>query len=140
LKDALPGLLESICDAAPKLKWLRLMYAYPGAVSDRLIEVMAARPQILHYVDIPLQHGHPDVLKRMRRPANVDWVYRTLAKLRAAMPDLAIRTTFIGLSARPTPSSTRLQICYRSRLTASALHLALSRDAFADLPDPVRTG
>ena len=95
LKDALPDLLESICDAAPELKWLRLMYAYPGAVSDRLIEVMAARPQVLHYVDIPLQHGHPDVLKRMRRPANVDWVYRTLAKLRAAMPDLAIRTTFI---------------------------------------------
>jgi ribosomal protein S12 methylthiotransferase len=71
------------------------MYAYPGAVSDRLIEVMAKRPQIAHYVDMPLQHGHPDVLKRMRRPANVDWVYRTLEKLRAAMPDLAIRTTFI---------------------------------------------
>jgi anaerobic magnesium-protoporphyrin IX monomethyl ester cyclase len=49
----------------------------------------------LHYMDIPLQHGHPNVLKRMRRPANVDWVYRTLEKLRAAMPDLAIRTTFI---------------------------------------------
>jgi ribosomal protein S12 methylthiotransferase len=95
LKDALPNLLESICDAAPELKWVRLMYAYPGAVSDRLIEVMATRPQVLHYVDLPLQHGHPDVLKRMRRPANVDWVYRTLGKLRAAMPDLAIRTTFI---------------------------------------------
>jgi ribosomal protein S12 methylthiotransferase len=95
LKDALPNLLESICDAAPELKWVRLMYAYPGAISDRLIEVMATRPQVLHYVDLPLQHGHPDVLKRMRRPANVDWVYRTLEKLRAAMPDLAIRTTFI---------------------------------------------
>jgi ribosomal protein S12 methylthiotransferase len=95
LKDALPNLLESICDAAPELKWLRLMYAYPGAVSDRLIEVMARHPQIVHYLDIPLQHGHPDVLKRMRRPANVDWVYRTLGKLRAAMPDIAIRTTFI---------------------------------------------
>jgi ribosomal protein S12 methylthiotransferase len=95
LKDALPGLLESICDAAPELKWVRLMYAYPGAVSDRLIEVMASRSQIVHYLDIPLQHGHPDVLKRMRRPANVEWVYRTLAKLRAAMPDIAIRTTFI---------------------------------------------
>ena len=94
-KDALPKLLESICDAAPELKWVRLMYAYPGAVSDRLIEVMATRPQIVHYVDIPLQHGHPDVLKRMRRPANVEWVYRTLEKLRAAMPDIAIRTTFI---------------------------------------------
>jgi ribosomal protein S12 methylthiotransferase len=95
LKDALPNLLESICDAAPDLRWLRLMYAYPGAVSNRLIKVMATRSQIVHYVDIPLQHSHPDVLKRMRRPANVDWVYRTLAKLRAAMPDIAIRTTFI---------------------------------------------
>jgi ribosomal protein S12 methylthiotransferase len=95
LKDGLPTLLESICDSAPELKWIRLMYQYPGAVSDRLIEVMAARPQIVHYVDIPLQHGHPEVLKRMRRPANIDWVYRTFEKIRAAMPDVAIRTTFI---------------------------------------------
>ena len=95
LKDGLPNLLESICDAAPDLKWLRLMYQYPGAMTDRLIEVMAARPQIVHYVDIPLQHGHPEVLKRMRRPANIDWVYRTLEKVRVAMPDVAIRTTFI---------------------------------------------
>ncbi|HZY43340.1 MAG TPA: 30S ribosomal protein S12 methylthiotransferase RimO [Anaerolineae bacterium] len=95
MKDGLPNLLESICEAAPGLKWIRLMYAYPGAVSDRLIEVMATRPQIVHYLDIPLQHGHPDVLQRMRRPANIDWVYRTLEKVRTAMPDVAIRTTFI---------------------------------------------
>lgn len=95
LRDGLPHLLDSICDAAPELKWIRLMYAYPGAMSDRLIEVMATRPQIVHYVDIPLQHGHPEVLKRMRRPANIDWVYRTLEKIRTAMPDVAIRTTFI---------------------------------------------
>ena len=95
LKDGLPNLLESVCDAAPELKWLRLMYQYPGAMTDRLIEVMASRPQIVHYVDIPLQHGHPDVLKSMRRPANIDWVYRTLEKVRVAMPDVAIRTTFI---------------------------------------------
>jgi ribosomal protein S12 methylthiotransferase len=95
LKDGLPTLLESVCDGAPELKWVRLMYQYPGAVSDRLIEVMASRPQIVHYVDIPLQHGHPEVLKRMRRPANIDWVYRTFEKIRQAMPDVAIRTTFI---------------------------------------------
>ncbi|HEY4723387.1 MAG TPA: 30S ribosomal protein S12 methylthiotransferase RimO, partial [Anaerolineae bacterium] len=95
LRDGLPSLLTSIGEAAPELKWIRLMYAYPGAVSDRLIEVMAAQPQIAHYVDIPLQHGHPDVLKAMRRPANIDWVYRTLEKIRTAMPDVAIRTTFI---------------------------------------------
>ena len=96
IAGGLPGLLEAMCDAAPELKWVRLMYAYPGAVSDRLIEVMASRPQICHYLDIPLQHGHPATLCRMRRPANVDWVYRTLGKLRAAMPDIAIRTTFIA--------------------------------------------
>ena len=95
ITDGLPSLIESLCEVAPDVKWIRLMYAYPGAVSDRLIEVMATRPQVAHYLDIPLQHGHPATLKRMRRPANIDWVYRTLGNLRAAMPDIAIRTTFI---------------------------------------------
>jgi ribosomal protein S12 methylthiotransferase len=56
---------------------------------------MATHPQVLHYLDIPLQHAHPDTLRRMRRPANMDWVFRTIEKMRLAMPDLAIRTTFI---------------------------------------------
>ncbi len=97
-RDGLPALIESILDAtenAGGLRWLRLMYAYPGALSERLIEVMATRPRIAHYVDIPLQHGHPEVLRRMQRPANIEWVHRTLAKLRAAIPDIAVRTTFI---------------------------------------------
>jgi ribosomal protein S12 methylthiotransferase len=64
-------------------------------VSDRLIEVMAAHDQILPYLDMPLQHAHPDTLRRMRRPANVDWVYETVDKLRSAMPDLALRSTFM---------------------------------------------
>jgi ribosomal protein S12 methylthiotransferase len=71
------------------------MYAYPGYVTDELIETMAAHPQIVPYLDIPLQHGHRETLKRMRRPANIEWVYRTLEKLRTAMPEIAIRTTFI---------------------------------------------
>lgn len=71
------------------------MYAYPGYVTDELIETMATTPQILPYLDIPLQHGHRETLKRMRRPANIEWVYGTLEKLRRAMPDIAIRTTFI---------------------------------------------
>jgi ribosomal protein S12 methylthiotransferase len=56
---------------------------------------MASSPQILHYLDIPLQHAHSDVLKRMKRPSNIEWVYQTIEKMRKAMPDLAIRTTFI---------------------------------------------
>jgi ribosomal protein S12 methylthiotransferase len=71
------------------------MYAYPGYVTDRLIDVMATRPQIVHYLDMPLQHAHPDTLRRMRRPANIDWVYNTLEKMRRQIPDLALRTTFI---------------------------------------------
>lgn len=93
--DSLPQLLSALCRRTPDLRWLRLMYAYPGHVSDRLIEVMAREPQILPYLDMPLQHGHPDTLRRMRRPSSSAWVYKTVDKLRTAMPDLALRTTFI---------------------------------------------
>jgi ribosomal protein S12 methylthiotransferase len=95
LKDGLACLLEKIAQSVPQIDWVRIMYAYPGYVTDRLIEVMASTPHILHYLDMPLQHAHPDMLHRMKRPANMDWVYRTLEKMRLAMPDLALRTTFI---------------------------------------------
>lgn len=95
LKDGLAALLEAIVSAVPDMDWLRIMYAYPGYVTDRLIEVMATQPQIVPYLDIPLQHAHPAALRRMRRPANIDWVHRTLEKMRSAIPDLALRTTFI---------------------------------------------
>jgi ribosomal protein S12 methylthiotransferase len=77
------------------VEWIRIMYAYPGYVNDRLVEVIANHPQVVPYLDMPLQHAHPAALRRMRRPANIDWVHRTLEKIRSAMPDLALRTTFI---------------------------------------------
>ena len=95
MKDGLAVLLHKLTQAVPDIDWIRIMYAYPGYVTDRLIEVMATHPQVLPYLDIPLQHSHPDTLRRMKRPANMDWVYKTLNKMRAAMPELAIRTTFI---------------------------------------------
>jgi len=95
LHDGLAVLLEQLVVSVPDLDWIRLLYAYPGAVSERLIEVMAAHPQVLPYLDMPLQHAHPAVLRRMRRPANVGWVHSTLDRMRSAMPDLALRTTFI---------------------------------------------
>ncbi|MDT8896720.1 MAG: 30S ribosomal protein S12 methylthiotransferase RimO [Thermanaerothrix sp.] len=95
LQDGLALLLENLVKTVPDIPWIRLLYTYPGAISDRLIELMASQPQIVHYLDIPLQHAHPDILRKMRRPANIDWVYRTLEKMRRAMPDLAIRSTFI---------------------------------------------
>ena len=95
IKNGLANLLEKIVAEVPEIDWLRVLYAYPGYVTDELIEVMASHKQILPYLDIPLQHSHPETLKRMRRPANMDWVYKTLDKMRTAMPDLALRTTFI---------------------------------------------
>ncbi len=95
MEDGLAGLLEGLIEAAPQVSWWRTMYAYPGMVSDRLIRVMAAHPQILPYLDLPLQHAHPEMLKRMRRPANIDGVQRTLDKMRQILPGLALRTTFI---------------------------------------------
>ena len=95
LKDGLAHLLDEIVQAAPSIPWLRIMYAYPGYVTPRLMETMAKHPQVLPYLDIPLQHGHRETLKRMKRPANVEWVYDTIGKLRETIPNLAVRTTFI---------------------------------------------
>jgi len=94
-RDALSDLLEDILKAVPGLRWLRLMYAHPAHVTPRLIETMARHPQICHYLDLPLQHAHPAVLKRMRRPASMGKVRRLIESLRQAMPDIAIRTVFI---------------------------------------------
>lgn len=95
MRDGLATLLENLVRTVPDIPWIRILYAYPGYVTDRLIEVMARHPQILPYLDMPLQHAHPDTLRRMRRPANIEWVYRTIEKMRQALPGLAIRTTFI---------------------------------------------
>jgi len=95
MKEGMAQLLDAIVEAAPGLRWIRLMYAYPGYVTPRLIETMARHPQILHYLDIPLQHGHRETLLRMKRPAKIEWVYETLANMRTVIPDLAVRTTFI---------------------------------------------
>ena len=94
--DSLPQLLSALCNrTSDALKWVRLMYAYPGHVSDGLIEVMASQEKIVPYLDMPLQHGDPRTLRRMRRPSRLEMVYDHVEKLRAAMPDIAMRTTFI---------------------------------------------
>jgi len=93
--DGLPSLLEDVVKAAPAIKWWRLMYAYPGHASRKLVQVMAAHPQIIPYLDMPLQHGHPDTLKRMRRPHNMDKLLDWIAYYRQSMPGAVLRTTFI---------------------------------------------
>ena len=92
--NGLARLIERLA-AESGADWLRLMYAYPGFVTPSLIEVMSQTPQVCNYLDIPLQHGSTSVLRRMKRPHNMSMVRGTLERLRTAMPDIAIRTTFI---------------------------------------------
>jgi len=94
-RDGLPELLERLAEAAPQVPWFRVMYAYPGHVSARLARTMASLPQVCHYLDIPLQHVSAAALRRMRRPSNPDHLRQMFARLRSAMPDIALRTTFI---------------------------------------------
>jgi len=95
MEDGLPILLENLLKTVPDLPWIRIMYAFPGYVTRRLIDLIASNQQILHYLDIPLQHADPLLLRSMKRPADLEWVHKTVSDLRCKMPDIAIRSTFI---------------------------------------------
>jgi ribosomal protein S12 methylthiotransferase len=95
MQSGLEQLLKQLVSAVPLIPWIRLLYTFPGQVSDDLIDIIASNPQILNYIDMPLQHAHPDILKRMNRPFDLDWIYKTFEKIRTRMPEVAIRTTFI---------------------------------------------
>jgi ribosomal protein S12 methylthiotransferase len=88
---ALPELLEKLSEIED-LDWIRVMYAYPTEVNDALLTTMARLPKVVKYVDIPLQHSHPDVLKAMARPLNPG---KAVERIRELVPDVRIRSTFI---------------------------------------------
>jgi ribosomal protein S12 methylthiotransferase len=90
----LAGLLAAL-DRVKDLRWIRVHYLYPNTVTDRLIETMARCPKVVKYVDMPLQHAHAAVLKRMRRGGTADSHLELLGRFREAMPDVAMRSTFI---------------------------------------------
>ncbi|MEK7993255.1 MAG: 30S ribosomal protein S12 methylthiotransferase RimO [Planctomycetota bacterium] len=95
VKNGLAHLLTAMTAAVPEVDWIRVLYAYPGGVTNELIEVMATHKQLVPYLDLPLQHAHPLTLRRMHRPSSVAWVRKTLKKMRQAIPGMALRTTFI---------------------------------------------
>jgi ribosomal protein S12 methylthiotransferase len=94
MKDGLAQLLDSLA-RIPDLKWLRFLYAYPNKVTGRLLETIARHDNICKYLDMPLQHASAAVLKSMRRGGNADIFLKTIERVRATVPDVAIRTTFI---------------------------------------------
>ena len=94
MKDGLAQLLDSLA-RIPDLKWLRFLYAYPNKVTGRLLETIAQHDVICKYLDMPLQHAAGPVLKRMRRGGNAEIFLKTIERVRATVPDVVIRSTFI---------------------------------------------
>lgn len=90
----LPELLKKASEV-PGVEWVRLHYAYPGFFTDELIEAIASNPKVCKYVDMPLQHSEDSVLKRMRRPGRQTDARQLIAKIRASIPDAALRTSII---------------------------------------------
>ena len=77
------------------VKWIRTLYSYPKFFTDELIDTIAREPKLCKYVDLPLQHAHDAVLRRMRRPDTQEDMRNLLQKLRARIPGVTIRSTFI---------------------------------------------
>ncbi len=107
IKDGLATLLEALA-AIPGLRWLRFLYAYPNRITGRLLDTIAKHDNICKYLDVPLQHASPQVLKTMKRGAGADIFLKTLEKVRAAVPGIALRTSFIV--GFPGESSSDFQI------------------------------
>ncbi len=95
IKHGLPHLLESIVEGVPDLRWLRMLYIYPSPLTLRLVDVMAQHEPLLPYLDMPLQHADPEILRRMNRPSDPVMTRRLIDHAREKLPDLVMRTTFI---------------------------------------------
>ena len=93
-RDGLATFLEQLAESVPDVPWIRLMYAYPGRVTRTLAETMARLPNVVPYLDMPLQHGSDAVLRRMKRPS-LRKSRESIEAVRTAMPDVTLRTTFI---------------------------------------------
>jgi ribosomal protein S12 methylthiotransferase len=109
LKDGLAMLLDELA-GIEGLRWLRFLYAYPNRVTQRLLDTIAKHDNICKYLDVPLQHAAPSVLKRMKRGASGDIFLKTLAKARATVPGIALRTSFIvGFPGETAEDLTQLE-------------------------------
>jgi len=94
IKDGLSTLLDTLA-RIEGLRWLRFLYAYPNRITNNLLATIAKHDNICKYLDVPLQHASPQVLKTMKRGAGADIFLKTLEKVRAAVPGIALRTSFI---------------------------------------------
>ena len=93
-KRLLPTLLKELC-AIEDLHWVRLHYVYPDEIDEELIEVIATEPKIVKYLDIPIQHCNSEILERMNRRGNGEYLRWLLKTLREKIPGLVLRSSII---------------------------------------------
>lgn len=93
-KLRLPELLDALCEI-DGIEWIRMLYCYPDKITDELLETIARRSKVLPYIDLPLQHADDGILKAMNRRGDSAFLREVIAKIRSALPDAVIRTTFI---------------------------------------------
>lgn len=103
-RPTLPALLREL-GTVEGLRWIRLHYAYPTAISDELVDTIAATPQVVPYVDVPLQHIDDELLRMMRRGHDSAQIHALLHRLRRGIDSLVLRTTFIVGHPGETPQS-----------------------------------
>jgi ribosomal protein S12 methylthiotransferase len=94
LKDGLALLLGRLAQIE-ELRWVRFLYAYPNKITGKLLETIAANEKICSYIDVPLQHASPSVLKNMKRGAGADIFLKSIEKMRREIPGLTLRTSFV---------------------------------------------
>jgi ribosomal protein S12 methylthiotransferase len=94
LKDGLALLLERLAQVEA-LRWVRFLYAYPNKITGKLLDTIASHEKVCSYIDVPLQHASPDVLKRMKRGAGADIFLKSIEKMRATIPNITLRSSFI---------------------------------------------
>ena len=94
-QDALAALMRELC-RLEGVEWVRVMYTYPTHISDAFLDVLAAEPKAVKYLDMPLQHASQNVLKLMKRGGNRASLERLIARVRERVPGIAVRTTFIA--------------------------------------------
>lgn len=106
-KKMLPELLHKLAEI-PGIYWIRIQYCYPEEITDEFIEAIRTEEKVCHYLDVPIQHASDRILKRMGRRTNQAQLREIIGKLRAAVPDIALRTTMIsGLPGRDPGRSRR---------------------------------
>lgn len=93
-ESKLPELLTELC-RIDKLKWIRILYCYPERITDKLLDVIAKEDKIVKYIDVPIQHCCGDILKKMNREGNEEYLRALMTKIREKVPNVTIRTTLI---------------------------------------------